>query len=283
MSKFRSMLTVVISILVLVSCGGGGNDITVNPASKLRTDLYYGYYGSDATSVTETKSHTNLLFESNFFGEEQTISNIRQAQLPTILDVSYYVYSGTGNSHVARVDGEMFLRAFLSRLAAENLLQYIVAFYPIDEPDGTVASSKDISTVNATIRKVASEFPALSNVKLAVIYAGSARLTNISEYDWVGFDHYSEKSGIFANGEYGALLAAMKPEQRIILVPGGSFGQDVTPFFNKAETDSRVIALIPFLWIDTPDMKGIRSIQSKKSYCLAGEQIKTPGKTGACT
>ncbi len=278
----KALIALLGLVLALSSCGGGGGDVSIAPASTLRTDLYYGYYGSDRTSVAETLGHVNLLWESGFLGEDQAVANIDAARLPTVLDLTAYVYAGTGNDHYAHPDREIRLRTYFARLHWAGLLQYVVALYPIDEPDGTVRGSADITAVNVSVRAVAAEFAELANVKLAVIYAGAERFTNIKEFDWVGFDHYSEKSGIFANGEYQALLKAMQPGQRAIIVPPGYQGQDPTPFFNKAQTDNIIIAMIPFLWIDINGGNGIRSNADRLAYCLAGEQIKTPGRTGAC-
>jgi hypothetical protein len=136
----------------------------------------------------------------------------------------------------------------------------------------------EIRTVNAMVRMVAAEFPELSGVNLAVIY-GDRGMPGIGSYDWVGFDKYDEHEAIFCDGRYDDLKAELRADQRIILVPGGAspWKQDPAPFYNKAVSDTQVLAIVPFIWQDNaaPGVgAGIRSNSTKPRYIQAGTLIK---------
>ncbi len=270
-------------MLLLAACGGNAGDIVVPAPAVLRTDLYYGYYGG-GQSVLEALPHTNIIFESGLFGPEAQLNVIEAAKLPTILDIDAYVYYGAlGTNRKIRPDIENALRVRLNELRDRNLLQYIIALYPIDEPNNTIVDAATIVKANGIVRRIASEY--LPNVKLAAIYSRGHHFPGIASYDWIGFDHYENTSGIFANGEYQNLLNALSPGQRTLLVPGGALGQDITPFLNFAQRNPEVIAIIPFIWWDEwePGAKGIRSNGKAQSYCLAGMEVKYPNQIKQCT
>lgn len=282
------MRLVLALCLLLASCGGGsdGHDIAVPPPPTLRTDLLFGYYAADPGQVAETIGHTNMLFEAGLFGPEVQMRNIAAARMPTILDVSAQLYLGQRNDHHPNPDGEALLRDYLAQIGQRGLLRYVIALYPIDEPNITVRSEADVLTANATARKVAAEFPALQGVRLAAIYAGGHGWPAIADYEIVGVDDYGSKSSILGpGGFYVDMIQHLRPDQRTIIVPGGAFGQDPAPFVNFAHSDQRVLAIVPFIYFDgwEAGKMGIRSNGMARAYCLAGEQIKTPGRTGACS
>ncbi len=260
--------------LMLVSCGGGsGTDAVIPASTSLRSDLYFGYYGGG--NAIEALSHTNMLFESGLNGDEPQARNIEAAKLPTILDIGAQVYQGALNTdRTVNVNAESLLRARFDEFRRRDILKYIVALYPIDEPDLNVYRADVIRQANAVTRKIAAEYPELANVKLAVIYSNADKLFAVETFDWVGFDRYDGLSGILTNGEYARMMSKLRPDQRTIIVPGGAYGQDPIPFLNFAETHPEVIAIVPFIWSDFDDKKGIRSNGMAKAYCLAGMQVK---------
>jgi len=275
MKKIALYLVLLISLL---SCGGNSGDTVIAPPTTLRTDLLFGYYGGNAQ---EANPHTNLVFASGLQGQEAQLNNIEFSKQPTILDVDYCVYIRPKGSDrvVVNPNAENLLRARFNEMKARDLLKYVIGLYPIDEPNNTVVEANVIADANKIIRKVASEFPELGGVKLVAIYSRGYHFPAIETFDWVGFDHYENTSGIFVNGEYDNLLKAMKPWQRTIIMPGGAIGnQDITPFLNFAETHNEVVAIVAFIWWDEWEKgsKGIRSNGMARSYCQAGMQIKYP-------
>ncbi len=259
-------------VLLLAACGGGTGEAPTPPAA-LRTDLYYGYYLTAPGQVAETKGSVNLLWVGGPWGDEVAIANMQESQLATVLDISEHVYQrGESGKFLASPSREVALRQTLQLFQSKGLLSFLVAVYPMDEPDLNVASEEEVLKVNATVRKVVQEFPELGGVKLAVIYGQGPRWA-VGTYDWVGFDHYATGSSIFTNGEYASLKGALRQDQRTLVVPGGTKGQDPTPFLDFAESNAEVVAIIPFLWADTSEFKGIRSLAVRKSYCQTGHKV----------
>lgn len=285
MNKFLSLL----GILLLTSCGGGGFDyIAITPTVE-RTNLYYGYYAVMGDQVAETKNHTNILFESLMEGLEKGVTDMHAANQPTILYLAAQVYVGPAGQRTVSPTAEADLHTLFDRLRQENLLTQVVALYPMDEPDGQVLNADTMHQANLLVRKIAAEYPELVNVKLAVIYSNPYKnLWHTEDYDWLGFDEYSAGAAIFTpntvtDSDYSQFKSYLTPSQRVILVPGGSYGQDPTPFFNEAENDPQVILLLPFVWFDfNGPGTGIRDNGLAKSYCTVGFTITHPGQPISC-
>lgn len=275
---FSAGIMVGIALAWSSSCGGG-SDINLIPAPTIfRHDLYYGYYGSDDAQVDQTSGHVNLAWEMRWDGDAAAIKRLQTHHLPTVLSVQWPLY---GESTKALPDAVAGLRALFDQYRASGVLQQIIVLYPIDEPDGRGFNDPDVLVGNSLLRGVAAEYAELSGVKLGVIYSTHWSFPGISSYDWVGFDDYGQRSGIFVNGEYDRLKNTLRPNQRIILVPGGAdpWKQDPTEFFNMAENDPQVVALVPFIWIDNYGQSthlGIHSNGMATIYHLIGLQIVSP-------
>ena len=265
-----------VSLVFLAACGGGGGGGSggTSPAPEART-LYYGYYGNRDTQLQETQNHTNLLVELGHGGEEFQVSSIAAWRKPTILGLQSQVWIGSP-PFILNPNAEAQVRIKLQRLHSLGLLQYVVALYPVDEPDLT-AQDNDVAFVLDMLRRVAAEFPELAGVKLAVIYAPSGRLPNLDKFDWVGIDNYAIGAQVLG-ATYDDLGAQLRPDQKTILIPGGYIGADPAPFTERALSDSRVAAMIPFIWYDNADpannvIAGIRSNGMAAAYCAAGKAI----------
>jgi hypothetical protein len=278
-------MTPLIAILIIVAIIGvamykrsiPSGDITVYPVPTPRTDLLYGYYGCADAQVAETKDHVNLLHESQFDGPDKCIQNILDADVFTILDVSSQVF----DHGIVKPTAETDLALFFGQLAARGALKNIKAIYPIDEPNNTT-TPVELAKAIALIKHASYGFKDLAGVVLAVIYAADKPFICQESFDYVGFDDYSRKSSIL-RGQYQDLCASLLPFQKTILVPGGAYGQDPTPFVNWAESDPRVAILMPFLWLDeridpatgrgSVGAPGIRSGALKQKYIDAGKYI----------
>lgn len=228
------------------------NDIVIPTPTVLRTDLLYGYYGTMDNQVAETKDHINILWESMFQGEDKAISNILEAKMPTVLDVASYSMKkveATGRNYHYRDDCETVLRQLFVKMQSAGALQYVKAIYPMDEPN-TNTTAEDLQKAITSIKKVASEFPDLTGVKFMCIYAAKPETYEcIDQFDILGVDDYEEKSRIFtSNGAYTKLKAKLRPDQKTIVIPGGAFGQDPTPFVNFAHENMEVMGVVPFVW-----------------------------------
>lgn len=255
-------------------------DIVVPPVPKnlKRMDLFYGYYGCLDEQVAETKDHINMFMESQFNGMDKAIQNILAAKFPTMLDISYQVFYKDHNSNFTISPlAETQLRQFFTNLDQVGALRYIKWLYPTDEPNNTVKDPEVLSKAISLIKKVASEYPVLAGVKLAVIYAMGKPFICQELYDVIAFNDYDKKSSVLT-GQYQVLKKSLLSNQQTMLIPGGAYGQDPTPFLNFAEANPEVSIVMPFLWLDDNGNSvggpGIRSIPAMKAaYIAAGKSI----------
>lgn len=307
--------------LIIMGCGGGGGSsggggtVVIPPNNNLlpvsRAGLYYSYFGdcdnAAASSappyfscITETSNQVNMTLDVGFGiaqANDHSQSDIAARHLvqdqslgitTSMVGLSEELYSYQNGTSVYIGDAEAIpkLQAYFTQLRSLGVLQNIVAFYPIDEPNLNVGTEADVIAANKVVRQVMTQFSELSNTKLAAIYAPFqyGGWKGISSYDWVGFDDYSPGNDIFTNGEFDNFEQMLSPSQQIILVPGGASNTgkiDPTVFYNKAQTDMRVVAIVAFVYFDlatssTPIL-GIRDDGLAKDYCTIGQMIKTPG------
>jgi hypothetical protein len=260
-------------------------DIVVPDSGVRRADLLYGYYACMGDQAAEVADHVTLHHESQFDGLEKAVDNILKLHRTTALDVSYQVFSAyvPGVHRTIRPDAAQRLRDFFTLLYSKGALQYVKFLYPIDEPNNTVGSAEVLAAAVALVKQVAGGFKDLDGVRYAVIYAADKPFICQDLYDLVGFDDYDKKSSVLT-GQYQKLKVSLRPGQQTILVPGGCYGQDPTPFINFAQANKEVGIVMPFLWYDDPwgNVKalGIRSQPAMRAaYTAAGLSI-TRGALG---
>lgn len=277
MNIIRYMLAGVFS--VLVGCGGGGPTVETGVAIPQPGDtrtLYYGYYGTGPGQIAETGDHTNLHIELGWAGEAASFASIAEAKKATIFGLQSYVWNWNPG-FTLHAAAETNIRGVLPRLRDAGLLHYIVALYPVDEPNLNVSNRTDLPVVVDMVKRVAKEFPELANVKIASIYAANGDYPYLTMFDWVGLDDYSLGAEILG-ATYNTFKGHLRSDNRIMLVPGGYLGQNPQPFIDKALNDAQVVAVIPFIWIDNADpangvVQGIRSNGSAPSYIAAGKCV----------
>lgn len=255
------------STLIAACGGGGGGSSSPTPAPVpvvQRSDLLFGYFGTCPTCQQETSGHTNLLFEApDWFGLQVTIDDMTRQQSPTILFTPR---------------DERRLRDLLASLQNANVLRYVVALYPQDEPDNAGMSEAEVVAMVSLQRQIAAQFVELNTVSIAVIYGSQGHNTpGISAFDWVGFDDYDRGAGVL-DSEWAAFRSRVRVDQRLILVPGGAspWRTDPVSFLAYANSDPQVVAIVPFIWFDNAGGagQGIRSNGMKHSYCITGTAIK---------
>lgn len=253
------------------------------PEAPVRS-IWYGYYGRRDNQVAETKDHTNLLWESQFEGLQKASEAILEAKMDTLLDVHVQLFKDpiASEGFTIRTEAAKQLRVMFDYLRSTGALKYIKILYPIDEPNITVATAKDLSEAIRVLKLVASEYYELIGVKYAVIYAAKpVSYTCHEEYDYIGVDDYQFKSQIFTNGTYASIKALGK---QTFIVPGGSFDQDPGPFFNFANGNPEVVAIIPFVWFgprinSTDEWVGIKDQGIRKqAYINVGKSIVEKAK-----
>lgn len=284
--RYASVLVLLVA-LTLIGCGGGGGSNAI-PVQQQR-QLYYGYYGVRDAQIPETIGHTNLLFELGHAGEPAGLAHIAEAKQPTVLGLQAQLWSWASPTvplpFSLQLNAEANVRGRLMELRQADLLKYVVALYPIDEPDSVVRNSATTAQAIGIVRRVAGEFPELAGVKLAVFYDDANRpFFNIGLFDWVGLDNYPIGAEVLGE-RLEIMRSQMRPDQKLMLIPGGYKGQDPQPFVDKALADQQVIALVPFIWYDNADpaggvVQGIRSNGTAAAYCRAGRQITK--QSGVC-
>jgi len=222
------------------------------PEYPRREGIFYGYYGCIGDQAAVVKDHTNVLWEGQMEGIDKAILNMKVAQKPVILDVSQQVFDinrPSGRNHDFDPHAIRNLRELFDRLRQEDVLRYIVALVPQDEPNTNVRSEQDLQMAIDAIKFVKQYYPELNETKLAIIYAAKPYPYMLkNQFDWIGVDDYDLKSQIFVNGTYAQLKEGLLPHQKTILLPGGAFGQDPKPFVNFAYANPEVGLIIPFVW-----------------------------------
>ena len=270
-------LAILIIILVKLSRHKPVEDVQIQEA-PLRKDLYYGYYATDQGSVEETKDHINLLWENQFGSIDRVVENIQQTKVFTVLDLNPQLFikiADKGKNYAFNPTAEGQLNRLFKYLQDKNVLQYVKAFSPIDEPNTNVATPEDLNKAIDCIAKVAANYSELSGYKLVCIYAAKPQSYTVSErFDWIGFNDYDNKSQIFVNGQYQYLKSILNTNQRTIIMPGGAFGQNITPFINFANGNAEVAAIVPFVWFGPREPRdtwvGIRDRDLRQQYVDAG-------------
>lgn len=268
-------------VLTLSGCDNGSNapptppqptpsgDISL-PAlpPNRRNKLYYGYYGGNDQQTDEVADHTNMWFEACWGGVDVGIRHMQKMQLPTIFNLDYALFTTTNPRRYVGADiATQQLQDTFNQLKAADVLKYIVALYPIDEPDlsSNNVSTADLLAANQIVRAIASSYPELQSVKLCVTYCAHSDYRAVNDFDWVGFDDYGAGATIFTNGQYATLKKVLRPTQGITLFPGGAapWMNDPKPFYRKAVEDDQVVAIIPFIWFDNyadTTYAGIRTV-----------------------
>lgn len=228
------------------------HDIDVPTPDGFRHDLLYGYYGTMGDQVAWTKGCVNLLWECQFEGWQKAADNMASAGLPTLLDVANQLFhriADHGKNYAVHPTAEQNLRDLFDYLKVRGVLQHVEYLYPLDEPNTNCATPQDLLKAIGVARKVAAEYTELAGIMFAVVYADSPRsFTCIEQFDRVGVNNYEAKSGILLDG-YQDLLMAKRPDAETILLPGGAFGQDPTPFMNWAHSHKEVAMVAPFTWL----------------------------------
>lgn len=296
MKRLMIALLMMVLIMCISSCGGGGGtdsgSLPISPVVVVNTPLYGFYASADnpndltlpldptiKTSVEETANFVNVVMVGHWKGETEIISDSQKSVelgvTKLIVPVLNYY-----NPNTSRFEGVLNL---LNDMRNLGLLQYVVAVYPIDEPNVNNPAG-DFGAALDDLRAQLDTMDDTKNIKLFSIY-GPVRFgfANIQKYDWVGYDDYDLRDTVFATID-STVRPLLKPGAKIVLVPGGftPYQQDPASFYTYAQTHADVALIMPFIWIDVKanDISGIRSNPTRQIYINLGCAIV--GKPSAC-
>lgn len=215
------------------------------PAITARRGYFLGYFGSDDAQVGETADHVTLLCA--FWGSDDALAlRISTAQLPTILDMSDLLWDGAQ----LKLDAAPGIRARLTCIKALGALSYVRWIYVKDEPDLAGISDSDMLAACSLLRSVMAFFPELGGCGLHVCYSSHGATPGISAVDLVGVDDYGQYEGVLG-GTLQMIKAKLRVEQQVALYPGCAqpWRQNPYPFFDYANNDPQVGAIIAFTWV----------------------------------
>lgn len=250
-----------------------------------REKLYFGYYGDTAQQYDEVEDHVNLVWIAAWDRHPKTWVECQfERTVQAAQDGNHVVIMMTNNTYV---NNQLNLAALdeldelFKKLSATPYLKHIAAVYPVDEPDGSNIDSAEIERVNSSIRTIMMKYPELDKTALAVFYTGSEKYPGIEYYDWVGFDEYHHGTRVLG-AKYRRMLQRLRNDQRTMIIPGGcdKWRQDPRPFVDFALSNPRVIAVVPFIWLDNAAPEntdvglGIRSNGLSGLYRESGRSIK---------
>lgn len=278
----------VASAIALVACGGGARRPSVPPPDtpsapetepqKYREGMLYAYYADDDTSVVETKDHVTHTWA---WGRgpngpvSHTLARLTEAKQYGLKAVLHpEVYGGE------LVIAEDWLRSLLRDAKALDVLDVIDIVYVLDEPDAYGRSDEEVRAKCASVRKVFAEYG--MTVKLAVIYSEHGT-PGIDALDIVGFDNYGMGAQVFRpSGPIDDIERLLRPDQGVWLIPPGAqpWNQDPAPFEDRALIDTKVVGIVPFLWVHHDDWHpgGIKDAPKREAYVALGKRIKPVDK-----
>lgn len=281
-------LKIIILVLVLLVAGAGiayliwkkikSRQFMPPLPTKLRTDLLYGYYGRDDEQCQTTQGSVNMVIEMRWDEVSNTVARMKKQPLKTILCLTAECFINRTTPRPVQTMQTM-IRQTLDTLKAEGVLNQIIGFYPADEPNIGGLTDANMNLVNQTIRGVIAEYPELNGAILAVIYGSLGNFVGVSTFDWVGMDDYPEGNNVLIENSMKELRGLLRPDQRIILMPGGAdpFQNNPEAFRRMAHNDPKVVALVPFLWknynANNHDYNGIGANSMKEIYTEVGKGL----------
>ena len=224
------------------------------PVVPPRKGLFVGYYGGMHDQAEKTKGYINVWWECQFQGHVKSADNIVMAGVATVISLGpqlFERFQQGGRNHRLHPNAEQQLTEYFEYLRSRDALQFVKAVTPFDEPNTNVIDADSLRESVMIIHRVAAKFSELNGLKLAIIYAAKPKYWDCIElFDFVGVDDYEELSGFLVSDVYKEIKALLRPDQKMIILPGGAFGQDLIPFIRFAHGNEEVGAILAFTWLD---------------------------------
>ena len=272
--KHKLFFVCLSAILLAWSCGGGGGNnnpsipVSVPPPTTIEP-IYNTYFGVVDGQTPAVVGHTNMVMPLDWGNydsnrpqiQARIIKQLQEAKAVGITaalpSVGFLLFNG---NYTYR--GVSDLLKFKQQLTTLQLIDMVKALYVLDEPELT-------GVQEAVLCQAIKDLKLNWKVPIAVIYGDTKKYFCISEYDWIGKDKYALGIGVF--NEYPPINS----NQRYILVPGGAdpYRNDPVPFRNLAVRDTRIVAVVNFIYPDFYAGTGYLGIKSNgmlSTYCKQG-------------
>ena len=224
------------------------------PVVPPRKGVYVGFYGGMKDQAEKTKGHINVWWECQFEGHVKSADNILMAGVASVVSLGnqmFEKFQPGGRNHRLHPNAEQQLTEYFEYLQSRGALSFVKVVTPFDEPNTNVVNADDLRTSVSIIKTVAAKFPELDGLKLAIIYAAKPREWDCIElFDFVGADDYDELSGFLESETYKDIKSRLRPDQKMIILPGGAFGQDLIPFIRFTHLSPEVGCILAFTWLD---------------------------------
>lgn len=193
-----------------------------------RPRIETGFFGVLGDQVNETSAFTSRLWVTQWSwggGLDAQLAEIGKAKKPTTLDSDDCLFAPGGTSLLP--DARERLSALAAKLVASGADRYVDSLTPCDEPNLKERDrSKAIAAAVALLREV------LPGKRLRCIYSLAYPLCSPELFDDIGGDDYRagdymvvpgrEVDGDLPPPRMDGFIAKMRPDQGLILVPGGS-------------------------------------------------------------
>ena len=262
-----------------------------------RTDLLYGYFSGSACGpyASEQQGHINLWWATDCMGSGVWANEMQNSLAAgRAAGATTAVLSLWSPVMVFGSDAETNARNWFTDLAATNALDGFstIVIYPVDEPEQNkpgqpAVSDQEMLQALQMLRGVIAGIPKLAQAKFGVFYnCNSGSRPGLSSFDWIGCDNYDAGCNAIdqltdPNGNF-----QIRSDQRYMIIPGGAdpWHEDPTCAVQKAQANSRIVAVVPFIWQTVTDQgntyRGIRENGMRSAYCQAGRTLT--GQNGSC-
>jgi hypothetical protein len=302
------LLSLIIASL-FAGCGGGGGTSApptvapVLPDEPSRPGLFFTFFGCvdnpaapmkpgpvTASCATETASFISTIMTGGWGDTaseagrlaiaDKAIRHMQEARdrgvSSAIVMIDFVMLDGAQQYRGPPAHAELV--AFLRSIQAAGLADMVTTLYPADEPDVHRMSADSVRAMNADIRAALAQVG--MTAKIMVTY-GNDGMPGVDTFDLVGVDVYGLGDAVL-DLPLATLKAVLRPDQRIVLVPGGAepWRVDPWPFYARAQIEPQIAGIMAFVWWNDyepgnfPGAKGIRDAATRCAYEAVGRRIK---------
>jgi hypothetical protein len=241
------------------------DDLEIRVATSTQKRLQrMGYYWADSdpfgAHIPEVAAHSNF----NFVDSIYRVDANKCAGKSCVVQIRWEFFT---NGPTLRPDWEAQWQNTFNQIQQKQ--QYIAALYHVDEPFLNIGANVDLAALQIAVNRVKADLATIpgAGIKQMAVFSQPelvqsgmyAKVANLRNLDWVGFDRYVPSSAFFA--EIPPLinkLKAAQPGKPIVLVPQSYFGGSTTDadiartnwlYYRQALLDDAVVGLKFFgLW-----------------------------------